>query len=324
MTDYPSIVVTGAAGYIGSRVVHQLQQTHPDWELTAIDNFYRGTIREIGETTIEHVDVRDRERLYEVLEGADIVMHLAAISGVDDCERHSKLTHDVNVQATTDIAWFCREHGTGLIFPASMALVGDPVEFPITTDHPRDPLNWYGRSKYLGEQVIETLATDAFPAHLYLKSNLYGEHRIGERVVSKGTVINFFVNRALAGEPLTVYEPGTQSRNFVHVKDVARVYVRSAEVLVQQLEAGETGLSKYAVGTDEDPSVHEMAELVAAIAGEETGREPPIELVENPRTGETLVSNFSIETTRTSEDLGWEVKHSVEESIRELLQQKSS
>jgi UDP-glucose 4-epimerase len=78
-------------------------------------------------------------------------------------------------------------------------------------------------------------ADDAFPAHLFLKSNLYGEHVVDETEVGKLTVINFFVNRALAGETLTVYEPGTQMRNFVRVKDVARAYVRSAERLLEQL-----------------------------------------------------------------------------------------
>jgi len=55
-----------------------------------------------------------------------------------------------------------------------MAVVGDPDEFPITVEDDRDPLNWYGRTKLLSERAIETFAEDAFPAHMYLKSNLYG------------------------------------------------------------------------------------------------------------------------------------------------------
>lgn len=70
-------------------------------------------------------------------------------------------------------------------------------------------------------------------------SNLYGEHEIDGQMVSKGTVTNFFVDRALEGDVLTVYEPGTQSRNFVHVKDVAQAFVRSGERLVEQLASEE-------------------------------------------------------------------------------------
>lgn len=318
-SDELTIAVTGAAGYIGSRVVDRLQTAHPEWSITALDNFYRGTVHEIGDVTVDHIDIRDQPRLEEALTGADIVMHLAAVSGVDDCETNADLTHDVNVNATNTIAWFCRQHGAGLIFPASMAIIGDPETFPITTEAPRDPLNWYGRSKVLGEQAIETLAEDAFPAHLYLKSNLYGEHQVGGQTVSKSTVINFFVGRAVAGEPLTVYDPGTQSRNFVHVKDVARAYVRSAERLQTQLADGDTGVDKYAIATDEDPSVHETAELVARIADEELGDRPEVTRVENPRAGETLVDEFAVDTTRTHDELGWDPEYTVEDSVRHLL-----
>ncbi len=320
MTESPRIAVTGAAGYIGSRVVYQLQKEHPEWDVTALDNFYLGDVRQIGDVTVEHVDVRNRDRLENALDGADIVLHLAAISGVDDCENNPDLAYEVNVQGTNNVAWFCRKTGAGLVFPFSMAVVGDPQEFPITADHPRDPLNWYGRTKLVSERAIETFADGAFPAHLFLKSNLYGEHEIDGKRVSKGTVINFFVSRALSGEPLTVYEPGTQSRNFVHVKDVANVYVRSCERMLDQLDAGETGTWKYEIASDEDPSVMEVAELVQSIAGEEAGVNVDVKLVENPRSSETLVSEFEVDTSLARRELGWNSTQTVEASISELYQ----
>jgi len=314
------VAVTGAAGYIGSRVVRELQAAHPDWTVTALDNFYLGDVRAVGDVSVEHVDIRNRDRLEDALSGADVVCHLAAISGVDDCREKADLAYEVNVTGTNNVAWYCRKHGAALVFPFSMATLGDPREFPVTVDHPRDPLNWYGRTKLLGEHAIEDLADGAFPAHQFMISNLYGSHEIDGQRVSKGTVTNFFVGRALAGETLTVYEPGTQARNYVHVVDVARAYVRSAERLAESLAADETGVEKYELASDEDPSVGDLAELVQRLAREERDIEVDVELVENPRAGEeTLVSEFPVDTTRAREELDWETERTLETTVREAL-----
>ncbi|MGM0718396.1 MAG: NAD-dependent epimerase/dehydratase family protein [Halobacteriota archaeon] len=318
--ENPTIAITGAAGYIGSRVIVEFQEVHPDWELVALDNQYRGQVESVGDVEIQHVDVRNRDRLEDALAGSDVVCHLAAISGVDDCETNPDLAYQVNVTGTNNVAWFCRKTGAALVFPFSMAVLGDPESFPITADQPRDPLNWYGRTKLLGERAIETFADGAFPAHLFLKSNLYGEHVVDGTEVSKPTVINFFVNRALAGKAVTVYEPGTQARNFVHVKDVARAYVRSAERLVEQLARGETGTETYEIASDEEMGVMEVAEIVREVAGEERGIDVDIRLVENPRDAETMVKEFGVDISAVRETLNWEIQEQVDDSVQMLMQ----
>lgn len=315
----PHVAVTGAAGYTGSCVVKRLQKAHPDWQITALDNFHSGTIRQIGAVDVHHVDIRHREELANALDGADIVLHLAALSGVEDCDNDPVLAYEVNVQGTNNVARWCHTTGGALAFPFSMAVIGDPTSFPITTDAPRTPLNWYGRSKILGERAVETFADGSFPAHLLMISNVYGAHEINDTTVSKPVVLNFFVNRALAGESLTVYEPGTQVRNYVHVDDIARLYVLSAERLLAQLNDGETGAKRYAIGSEETPSVMEIAETVQEIARQERGIDPDIELIENPRSGETLTETFTVDTTDVNEQLGWQTELSVEDAIRTAL-----
>jgi UDP-glucose 4-epimerase len=136
--------------------------------------------------------------------------------------------------------------------------------------------------------------------------------------VSKRTVINVFVSRVVSGEPLTVYEPGTQARNYVHVDDVARAYVRCAERLADQLAAGETGVERYEIASDEDPDVATVAETVRRLAAAELDREVTVELAENPR-DETLVERFPVDTSRARDRLGWTTEHTVEASVRALL-----
>lgn len=320
MEEPPQIAITGAAGYIGSRVVKLLADHHPEWEYVALDNFYAGEIRQIGDIEVEHADIRNRAELEAALAGSDVVLHLAAISGVDDCEENQDLAYDVNVAGTNNVAWFCRKTGAALAFPFSMAVLGDPESFPITSDDPRGPFNWYGRTKLLSERAIETFAEDAFPAHLFLKSNLYGEHQLNGQRVSKGTVINFFIRRALNGDPLTVYAPGTQSRNYIHVDDVARAYVHSTERLLDQLKAGKTGVEKFEIASEQDPSVRTVAERVQSITVEELNEQIEVTVVENPRgDGETLVEDFAVDTSKARSALGWEPQHTIEETVRGLI-----
>jgi UDP-glucose 4-epimerase len=124
------------------------------------------------------------------------------------------------------------------------------------------------------------------------------------------------VNRALAGETLTVYEPGTQARNFVHVKDVARAYVRSAERLVEQLEREETGTETYEIASGEDMSVMEVAEIVREAVLEERGIDVDVELVENPRNAETMVEEFGVDISAVQKRLSWDTRQDISKSIR--------
>lgn len=318
-SENPRIAVTGAAGYIGSRVLVEMRNAHPEWEIIAIDNQYRGQVESVGDVEIQDVDIRNRDDLEEALTGADVVCHLAGVSGVDDCEKNADLAYDINITGTNNVSWFCRKAGAALIFPFSMAVLGDPGSFPITADLTRDPLNWYGRTKAIGEQTIRAFADGEFPAHLYLKSNLYGEHKIEDSAVGKPTVINFFVNRVVSGETLTVYKPGTQARNFVHVKDVARVYVRSTERLIKQIANDVTGVETYEIAGREDMSVMSVAEIVQEISESKYGMEADIELVPNPRPGETMVKEFGVDISTAETMLGWHPEESIRDSVDELL-----
>ncbi|MDZ7687750.1 MAG: NAD-dependent epimerase/dehydratase family protein [Halobacteriales archaeon] len=313
MTETFDVCVTGAGGYIGSRVTKLLLDEGHD--VTPVDNFRSAQVKEIDGMRVEEGDVCDREHVREAVEGSDIVTHLAAMSDVGECEENQEEAFDINVRGTENVAWVCREQETPLIFPCSMTVMGNPVELPITSDHPRSPLNHYGRTKAMSEEDIGWLAEEAFPAHVFVKSNLYGHHRIGDVSVGKRTVINIFVEKALNEEPLTVHEPGTQARDFVHVKDVARAYMYSLEDLVD----AEDGARTVPIASGECMSVLELAETVRDIVEEERGYTVEIEMVENPRGTETVSEDFVVDTDEARDAIGFEAEYTVEDAVREMV-----
>ncbi|WP_332897145.1 hypothetical protein [Haladaptatus sp. CMSO5] len=109
----------------------------------------------------------------------------------------------------------------------------------------------------------------------------------------------------------------------MHVKDVAKAYVLSAEKLLEALDANETGVSKFDLAGKEDSSVAKVASLVQQHATAILGDEPPRRLLENPRT-ETLVERFDVDTSRTTAVLGWQPDYSVEDAIRDGLSRNDS
>jgi UDP-glucose 4-epimerase len=137
-------------------------------------------------------------------------------------------------------------------------------------------------------------------------------------------VINLFVDKVFNNEPLTVYKPGTQSRNYIHIDDASRAYIRSAERLQEQLSLNETGVERYEIASSEDPGVMTVAEIVRQSAQEEIGIDVDITLVENPRSGETLVDQFGVDISKACEQLNWEPQHTVESSIRQLLHERDA
>ncbi|WP_435096264.1 NAD-dependent epimerase/dehydratase family protein [Halarchaeum sp. P4] len=315
MTETHTIGVTGAAGYIGSRVTRELLADGHD--VVPVDDFSNGDVTEIDGRTVRELDVRDEAALRDAFDDVDAVMHLAAISGVQSCAENERKAFDVNVRGTETVAWLARERNLPLVFPCSMAILGEPTEFPITADNQRAPVNHYGLTKKMSEDDIHDLARGEFPAHVYMKSNLYGHHEMNGRSIGKNTVINIFVDRAKQGKPLEVHAPGTQSRDFVHVKDVARAYPLSLEALMDA-DAGATTLP---IASGEEYSILEIAELVQDAAADVLDRDIDVDIVENPRGSEAAGEDFTVDTSKTEDVIGFEAEHTVEETVRELLAQ---
>ncbi len=300
------VAVTGAGGYVGAGLSAKLIEN--DYEVVMLDNFFNSQVKSVRGQEIIWGDVCNRHELEDLLKGCDAVIHLAAISGVVDCDRYPDKAYEVNVIGTANVAWICRKYGIDMIFPSSMAVIGNPVKLPIKSDHPRNPLNIYGFTKMAGEEIIKAFSKDSFNALVFVKSNLYGEYTVDGKKISKRTVINIFVDKAKRGENLTIHKPGTQARDFIHVLDVIDAYVLAVEKMP-------SGFNITTLASGECLSVLDIANLVKDHSPNPVG----IELVENPRKAEARVSNFEIDTEEAKALINFKAKRKVKDEIAVLL-----
>ncbi len=301
------IVVTGAGGYVGAGLCSRLMERGD--EVVMLDNFFNSQVREVGGERIIWADIRRRDEIEGFIENCDLVIHLAAISGVADCNAMPDKAYEVNVVGTANVCWACRKHGVNLIFPSSMSVIGNPVEVPVTSAHPRNPLNMYGFTKWVNEETIKAFSKNSFKSIVFVKTNLYGEYEVDGKRVWKRTVINLFVDRARRGEKLIVHKPGTQTRDFVHVLDVIDAYLKAID-RIEDIEDGEAYFT--VIGGGECLSILDIAKTVQKYADVE------IELVENPR-NEAHAENFEVDVEEAKKLIGFQARRKVEDEIRKLL-----
>jgi UDP-glucose 4-epimerase len=284
------VVVTGGAGFIGSHVAAYLAER--GFRVVAVDNLKRASaVRRLEEVGVPLVvgDVRHVD-----LPPADAVVHAAAYISVEESWERPYDYMWNNAAATARVAKRCAETGARLVYISSAAVYGEPQRLPIDESHPTRPLSPYGLSKLAGEQITQMLAPGAAILRLF---NVYGPGQTGPYA----GVVSKFIERAKRGLPPVIYGDGTQTRDFVHVADVARF----VEVV---LDRGAAGV--YNVGTGRAASIRELAAIVMRLAG--LNGEP---LYAPPRPGDIKHSVADVTKARA---LGWEPRVPLEEGLRRL------
>lgn len=215
-------LVTGAAGFIGSYTVkHLLSFGHQvvavdyasDW--SRLDDV-RGQIQTVA------ADIRFNKALRPAFEGVDAVIHLAAIASVPLCEEDPHRAFSTNVTATMNMLQLAREHGIKDFVFASSAAVYGMAKGELAEGVQPNPISVYGMTKHVGETMLHSYGNMGMNTAALRYFNVYGAGQ--DPKSSYSGVITKFVEGAKRGE-IFIEGTGHQSRDFVHVSDVARANV---------------------------------------------------------------------------------------------------
>lgn len=251
-------LVTGGAGFIGSNLVELLVES--GWNVRVLDNLSTGYLENLEGFEVEFIrgDVRDRELLPRLTKGVDAVFHLAASIGNAKSLAMPQEDAEVNAVGTVNVLEAARRSGVPrIVYSSSAGIFGELLTPSIAEDHPQNPISPYGVSKLAGEkQALAFAHTYGFVAVALRYFNVYG---VRQRYDAYGNVIPIFASRLAAGEPITIFGDGEQTRDFVNVKDVARANLFAAA------RAPRSGV--YNVGSGSSITINQLAEECQEASG---------------------------------------------------------
>ena len=250
-------LVTGGAGFIGSHIVDYLIYLNHD--VVVVDNHSANNDKFYGNVRAEHVDadITDYSAMSAAMEGVDYVFHLAAESRLQPAIKNPIDAVTRNCVGTTVLLQAARNACVRRFVYSSTSSGYGNNPAPSVETQPDDCLNPYSASKIAAEKFCK------------MYTNLYGLDTIclryfnvfGERSPTRGQyapVIGIFERQKAAGEPLTIVGDGSQKRDFVYVKDVARANYL-ASIMSLKGHNGEV----FNVGSGKNYSIQEIADLIS-------------------------------------------------------------
>ncbi len=302
-----TIVVTGAAGFIGRWVVQELLDR--DHTVRGLDNLSNGSRRNVAafesnpRFNLIEGDVCDVEAVESLFgDEVDACIHLAAEIDVQESLVDPQSHFDANVIGTQNVLEACRRTDTRLGLVGT-CMVYDMAESAsgISELHPVKPASPYAGSKLAAENLAESYYHGYdLPVVILRPFNTYGPF---QKTGMAGGVVSIFTSRDIDGEPLKIFGDGTQSRDLLYATDCARFIT---EGTFCQEATGEV----LNAGTGSDISINDLAELIATDGTEITHVEH-----HHPQ---SEVQTLRCDPTKAMAMLDWEPEVSLEEGVSRL------
>ncbi|MFW5952198.1 MAG: NAD-dependent epimerase/dehydratase family protein [Gemmatimonadota bacterium] len=304
-----NVLVTGGAGFIGSHVADAfLARGDRVW---IVDDLSSGREANLPDDASFHrMDIGDPGLgvLFDQV-GFDLVSHHAAQIDVRVSVADPRRDARINIDGLLNVLENANRHGSRVIYISSGGVVyGEPRVRPTPETAPKLPESPYGVTKLAGEQYLYYYARIHGLEYVALRySNVYGPRQDPH---GEAGVVAIFGNRILAGEPLTVFGDGEQTRDYVYVGDVVAANLLAADV---DLEPVGTALDEraYNVGTGRETSVNELARTMMAAAGADV----PMERAP-ARPGE--LRHSSLDNTKLKR-AGWAPATELRDGLRQTL-----
>lgn len=301
------VLVTGGAGFIGSELVHQLVVRGS--RVLVVDNLINGRRENLDGLPSDRVqlataDIREGKRMAELLQGVDIVFHLACL-GVRHSIHSPHENHEVNATATLRLLSLARAAGVRrFVYVSTSEVYGTARWAPMTEEHPTYPNTVYGASKLAGECYTRAFCeTYGYSTVVVRPFNSYGPrcHHEGD----SGEVIPKFLLRCLAGRSMVIFGDGTQTRDFTYVEDTARGILLAGST---DAAAGHT----INLGSGQEIAINDLAREVAMAA-----RRPDAAVIhENPRPGDVL--RLCADPAQARQLLGFQPRVALPEGLTRL------
>lgn len=315
-------LITGGCGFIGRALISSLASTEKT-DIRVFDDLSVGTREDLasvckyrdikgtdivqGPSGVELFvgDIRDHEAATVAGTGCDVIVHLAANTGVAPSVENPRLDCNKNVIGVLNMLESSRENKISrFVFASSGAPIGE-TDPPIHEEKVPHPVSPYGASKLAGEAYCSAYSHCFDIDTVALRfGNVYGP--LSGR---KESVVAKFIKRALNGEVLEIYGDGSQTRDFVYVEDLIEAIVLSSTV-------SGIGGEIFQIASSKETTLNELADLLVKVLQAAGLNVPPVRLTQ-PRVGDVL-RNFS-DTTKAEEMLGWTAKTSLDEGLKKTV-----